>query len=116
MLAETPRGATPRYWDDVQVGEEIDTITKGPIGLTDEIAFVASGAAPIPRLAAHGVALRRYRKHPRWAYRDPTTHALACLFRALQRLRGSAPRGAGGLRRRHPAHVLADPRAHELDG
>ena len=39
MLAETPRGATPRYWDDVQVGEEIDTITKGPIGLTDEIAL-----------------------------------------------------------------------------
>jgi len=80
VLAEAPRGATPRHWDDVKVGEEIDTITKGPIGLTDEIAFVASGAAPIPRLAAHGVALRRYRKHPRWAYRDPTTHALEPVY------------------------------------
>jgi hypothetical protein len=80
VLAEAPRGATPRYWNDVKVGEEIDTITKGPIGLTDEIAFVASGAAPIPRLAAHGVALRRYRKHPRWAYRDPTTHALEPVY------------------------------------
>jgi len=75
ILAEAPRGATPRYWDDVQVGDDIDVITKGPIGLTDEIAYVASGAAPIPRLAAHGVALRRYRKHPAWAYRDPETHA-----------------------------------------
>jgi acyl dehydratase len=80
ILAERPRGAEPRYWEDVQVGDEIDTITKGPIGLTDEIAFVAAGAAPIPRLAAHGVALRRYHHHPRWAYRDPATHALEPVY------------------------------------
>ena len=80
VLAEAPRGAEPRYWEDVQVGDEIDTITKGPIGLTDEIAFVAAGAAPIPRLSAHGVALRRYRRHPRWAYRDPVTHALEPVY------------------------------------
>jgi acyl dehydratase len=80
VLAERPRGATPRYWEDVQVGDEIDVITKGPIGLTDEIAYVASGAAPIPRLAAHGVALRRYQRHPRWAYRDPVTHALEPVY------------------------------------
>ena len=80
VLAEAPRGATPRYWDDVNVGDEIDTITKGPIGLTDEIAYIAAGAAPIPRLAAHGVALRRYRRHPRWAYRDPVTHALEPVY------------------------------------
>ena len=55
-------------------------ITKGPIGLTDEIAFVASGAAPIPRLAAHRVALRRYHRHPKWAFRDPTTHALEPVY------------------------------------
>jgi acyl dehydratase len=80
ILAETPRGAEPRYWEDVEIGDEIDTITKGPIGLTDEIAYVASGAAPIPRLSAHGVALRRYRKHPKWAFRDPNTHALEPVY------------------------------------
>ena len=80
VLAEQPRGATPRYWEDVNVGDEIDVITKGPIGLSDEIAFVASGAAPIPRLSAHRVALRRYRKHPAWAFRDPTTHALEPVY------------------------------------
>jgi acyl dehydratase len=80
ILAESPRGALPRYWDDVQVGDEIDTITKGPLGLTDFIAFIAAGAAPIPRLSAHGVALRRYRKHPKWAFRDPSTNALEPVY------------------------------------
>jgi acyl dehydratase len=80
VLAEQPRGAEPRYWEDVKVGDEIDVITKGPIGLTDEIAFIAAGAAPIPRIAAHGVALRRYRRHPKWAFRDPTTHALEPVY------------------------------------
>jgi acyl dehydratase len=80
VLSEQPRGALPRYWDDVEVGDDLDVITKGPIGLTDEIAYVASGAAPIPRLSAHGVALRRYRKHPKWAFRDPSTHALEPVY------------------------------------
>ncbi|MCT9137573.1 FAS1-like dehydratase domain-containing protein [Streptomyces violarus] len=80
ILAETPRGAEPRYWEDVSVGDEMDVITKGPIGLTDEIAYIAAGAAPIPRLSAHGVALRRYRKHPRWAFRDPSTNALEPVY------------------------------------
>lgn len=80
VMAEKPRGATPRYWDDVQVGDEIDVITKGPLGLTDFIAFIAAGAAPIPRISAHGVALRRYRKHPNWAFRDPKTHALEPVY------------------------------------
>lgn len=80
ILAEQPRGAEPRYWEDVQVGDELDVITKGPIGLTDEIAFIAAGAAPIPRIAAHGVALRRYKKHPKWAFRDPSTSALEPVY------------------------------------
>lgn len=80
ILAEKPRGATPRYWDDVKVGDEIDVITKGPLGLTDFIAFIAAGAAPVPRIAAHSVALKRYRKHPKWAFRDPMTHALEPVY------------------------------------
>ena len=80
ILNEKPRGATPRYWEDVQVGEEMDVITKGPLGLTDFIAFIAGGAAPIPRVSAHGVALKRYRKHPKWAFRDPKTHALEPVY------------------------------------
>lgn len=80
ILAERPRGATPRYWEDVQVGDEIDVITKGPLGLTDFIAFIAGGAAPIPRVSAHSVALKKYHKHPKWAFRDPKTHALEPVY------------------------------------
>jgi len=54
--------------------------TSSPRGLTDFIAFIASGAAPIPRLSAHGVALRRYKKHPKWAFRDPRTNALEPVY------------------------------------
>ena len=80
VLAETPRGATPRYWEDVNVGDELDTVTKGPMGLTDFIAFVAAGAAPIPRISAHRVSLKAYRKHPAWAFRDPRTNALEPVY------------------------------------
>jgi len=80
ILAEVPHGASPRYWEDVAIGEDIDVITKGPIGLTDEIAFIAGGAAPIPRVAAHRVSLKQYRRHPRWAFRDPATHALEPVY------------------------------------
>lgn len=80
ILAEQVRGAAPRYWDDVNVGDEIGVITKGPLGLTDFIAFIAAGAAPIPRISAHSVALKRYKKHPKWAFRDPRTHALEPVY------------------------------------
>lgn len=80
ILAEKPRGAEPRYWEDVQVGDEIDVITKGPLGMTDFIAYIAAGAAPVPRIAAHSVALKRYHKHPKWAFRDPNTHALEPVY------------------------------------
>ena len=80
ILAEQARGEQPRYWEDVLVGDEIDTITKGPLGLTDFIAFIAGGAAPIPRVSAHSGALRKYHKHPKWAFRDPKTHALEPVY------------------------------------
>lgn len=75
VLAERPRGAEPRYWDEVTEGQELDVVTKGPIGLTDEIAFVAGGGTPIPRLKAHAAALHDYAAHPAWAFRDPITGA-----------------------------------------
>lgn len=75
ILAEKPRGSDARYWEDVSEGDALCQIIKGPIGITDEVAFVASGAAPIPRVAAHRAALQKYDGHPAWAFRDPDTMA-----------------------------------------
>jgi acyl dehydratase len=80
ILAEQPRGSKIRYWEDVVVGENLNTVTKGPLGMTDEIAYLIGGGAPIARLAAHGVMLRNYQTHPAWAYRDPDTGALEPIF------------------------------------
>jgi acyl dehydratase len=80
VLSEETRGSTPRYWEDVKIGDELKPVIKGPLGITDEIAFLVGGGAPIPRLMAHGVALRQYQKHPAWSFRDPTTHALEPVF------------------------------------
>lgn len=70
-LCELPRGAVPRYWEDVKVGQPLDPLTKGPIGLTDEVAFLVGGGAPVPRLKAHAAALVDYTAHPNWSFRDP---------------------------------------------
>ncbi|MFC1871762.1 MaoC family dehydratase N-terminal domain-containing protein [Chloroflexota bacterium] len=80
VLAEEIRGATTRYWEDVQVGEELTPVVKGPLGLSDMISFLIGGATPIPRLGAHSVQLRQYRRHPAWAFRDPDTYSLEPIF------------------------------------
>jgi hypothetical protein len=80
VLSEQPRGAGPRWYEDVSVGDELAPLTKGPIGLTDEVAFVAGGGAPIPRLSAHAVALHAYEDHPAWCFRDPETGALEPIY------------------------------------
>ena len=78
VLAEKPRGATPRYWEDVEVDQKLEPVIKGPLGLTDMIAFCV-GAAPV-NLLAHRTALRLYQRHPAWAFRDPATNALEPIY------------------------------------
>ena len=80
ILSEEIRGSKPRYWEDVEIGEDIGPVVKGPLGITDEIAYIIGGGVPIPRLQAHGVALRSYQKHPAWAFRDPNTSASEPIF------------------------------------
>ena len=67
--AEEIRGADPRYWEDVNVGDELKPIVKGPLAQDDMNSFqVALGT-----LEAHGLRAARVRKHPGWGYRDPET-------------------------------------------
>ena len=46
---ESPRGAIPRYWEDVQVGEELPPLVRGPLHIQDLLAFlVGAGDGPLP--------------------------------------------------------------------
>lgn len=73
VLAEEIRGGNRRYWEDVEIGEELQPVVKGIFGFTDFLAYTV-GAAPVS-VAAHGVQLREYKRHPAWAFRDPETYA-----------------------------------------
>ncbi|MGD9703415.1 MAG: MaoC family dehydratase N-terminal domain-containing protein [Acidimicrobiia bacterium] len=41
--AEKPRGADPRWWEDVEVGDIVQPMAKGPLTTTDIIVFHAGG-------------------------------------------------------------------------
>jgi len=45
---EKVRGAEPRYWEDVVVGEEMGKMAKGPLTTTDMVVFHAGGYGFVP--------------------------------------------------------------------
>lgn len=74
VLGEQQRGADPRFWEDVSVGDAVTPIAKGPLCMTDMVAWqTGSQQAFMP---AFGMAMELYRRHPNWAYRDPTIGVL----------------------------------------
>ena len=46
--AERCRGAEPRWWEDVEVGEQLTPMAKGPLTQTDMIVFHAGGYGFVP--------------------------------------------------------------------
>ena len=46
--SERPRGAEKRYWEDVNVGDELPAMVKGPLTVTEIIAFHAGGYGFVP--------------------------------------------------------------------
>ena len=77
VLNEEVRGATPRFWEDVQEGEELPAVVKGPLSAGDLSAFLAGCIGGL----AHGNALREFKRHPAWGYRDPNSGALEAMIR-----------------------------------
>jgi len=63
ILAEPRRGREPRYWEDVEVGEEVAPVVKGPLTSTDLIAWYAATAGAQHYGGAHGDVLRYRRRH-----------------------------------------------------
>jgi len=46
--AEGPRGSEPRWWEDVEVGNVVQPMAKGPLTETDMIVFHAGGYGFVP--------------------------------------------------------------------
>ena len=72
-ISEQIRGREVRYWEDVEIDENLPPLLKGPHSFENEIAWHA-GATGF--MASSGIALRLYHEHPAWAYRDPGSMAL----------------------------------------
>lgn len=63
------RGASPLYFEDVEVGTEIPHIIKGPITLSSKLAFEFV-RGPGGWFVGHELALDLYEKHPALAIRN----------------------------------------------
>lgn len=59
---EVVRGAPPRFWEDVSVGEPLPEVVKGPLTVTSVIAFVQGWGSLYVR--AHGLAFDLFERHP----------------------------------------------------
>jgi acyl dehydratase len=46
--AEKVRGAEPRYWEDIEAGDSLGTMAKGPLTLSDIICLHTTGFALLP--------------------------------------------------------------------
>jgi hypothetical protein len=60
---EEMRGSETRYWEDVQEGEALKPMIKGPLSVRDEIAWLMGGGSPYFR--AHKIEYEFEARHPK---------------------------------------------------
>lgn len=60
--AEKVRGAEKRYFEDVQIGESLGTMAKGPLTVTDVVCFHAGGYGFVPYAPTVGRMAHKNRK------------------------------------------------------
>jgi acyl dehydratase len=68
--SEQRRGAEPRYWEDVVVGDELPALPKGPLTLVDIVAFYVGRRSTYPPLK---LAFAERERHPANVYVSPAT-------------------------------------------
>ena len=59
---EERRGAEPRYWEDVNEGDEVTPVVHGPLIMSDEISWMAGNGRW--EIFPHHVGLKLRRRHP----------------------------------------------------
>ena len=63
VLAEPRRGAEPLYWEDVEAGEALPPVVKGPLTTTDILAWYSATQGALHYGGAHGDAVRYRQRH-----------------------------------------------------
>lgn len=71
VAAEEVRGNRPRTWEDVQVGDAIQPIVRGPLTVADMIAWMMGVGSPHIRSGQYWLAYRQ--QSPKIAVKDPDT-------------------------------------------
>lgn len=67
--AEEVRGSTPRYWEDVTVGEPLQPLVRGPLTVSDMIAWMMGIGSPHIRSGQYWLDYRK--QSPKVAVKDP---------------------------------------------
>ncbi|WP_035855672.1 hypothetical protein [Cryptosporangium arvum] len=70
VLASRRRGATPRYWEDVAVGDPIDPLVKGPLTVTDLVCWHVGMGMGLYDIRPLELAVANRRRIPRFYHRD----------------------------------------------
>jgi acyl dehydratase len=68
--AEGPRGAEPRWWEDVAEGDEVGPMVKGPLTVTDMICWHVGMGMGLYGVAPLRLGAQRRQQIPRFYHRD----------------------------------------------
>jgi acyl dehydratase len=63
VLAESRTGNKPLWWEDVQVGDQVPQVVKGPLNLIDIMAWYSAQQGAQPYGGVHGDAIRYRQRH-----------------------------------------------------
>lgn len=71
LEVERPRGATPRLWQNVEIGESLQPAVKGPLTLPDMVTWLQGIGSPHVRSGKYWMEYRK--SSPKVAVKDPAT-------------------------------------------
>ncbi|MFC1822826.1 MaoC family dehydratase N-terminal domain-containing protein [Thermodesulfobacteriota bacterium] len=69
---EQRRGDNPRYWEDVNIGDEVPGLVKGPLTVTSMVAWFMGFGSPL--IKTDRIAYKYMRAHPRAKIMHPLTN------------------------------------------
>ncbi len=67
---EKPRGAEPRYWEDVEEGDEVGPLVKGPLTVTDMVCWHVGVGMGLYGVRALRLGYKNRQRIPRFYQRD----------------------------------------------